>query len=141
MEYFDLLPKIKYSTEEFDIRNLFYKFDFIQTIPSKYLYSYRIADGENLETIAFEIYNDPVLWWLLAIINNITDVVFELPLSSEILQKIARDQSTIDDVLDMELFSTNYDILEIENDQKRLIKVLKPQYLKEVIVNLIREIK
>jgi len=140
MEYFDLLPKIAYSTEEFNIRNLFYKFDFIQTIPSKYLYSYRMTDGENLETIAFKVYDDPVLWWLLAIINNITDIIFELPLTSEILQKIAIDQSTIDGVFDIELFSDNYDILEQENDQKRLIKVLKPQYLKEVIVNLVREI-
>lgn len=140
MEYFELIPRIKYDPEEFDIRNLFYKFDFLTSIPDEYLYNYTIVDGEDLEKISFDTYNDSTIWWLLALINDITDVIFDLPLTSETLQLIAKDQSTTNGVLDLELFSTNYDLLEEENDTKRIIKILKPQYLKEVIVNIIREI-
>ena len=139
MEYFNLLPKINYDSKNYTIRNLFLKFDFVEDIPDKYLYNYILGDGENLETISFDIYRDPIYWWLLAIINDISDVVFDLPLTTDVLQRIATEQSTINDVLDLELFSINYDILEEENDLKRTIKVLKPQYLNEIIVNIIRE--
>lgn len=139
MEYFRLLPKINYDVKNYTIRNLFQKFDFTEAISDKYLYNYTLKDEENLETVSFDIYQDPIYWWLLAIINDISDVIFDLPLSTEILQRIARDQSMVNDVLDLELFSINYDILEKENDKKRTIKVLKPQYLNEVIVNIIRK--
>ena len=140
MEFFELLPTIIYDAEEFNIKNLFYRFDFLVPIPDKYMYNYTLVDGEDLETVAFKIYDDPLLWWLLALINNITDIIFDLPLTTEIIQHIARDQSEVEGVLDLELFSENYDILEEENDQKRIIKVLKTEYLKEVLVNIIGEI-
>lgn len=140
MKYFDLLPKVLYDNDLFSIRNLFYKFNFVEDIPIEYLYNYTIKDGESLETISFMEYNDPSLWWLLAIINDMRDIIFDMPLDSISLKKIATDQSTIDNVLDLNLFSTNYDILEAENDNKRIIKILKNKYLSDVLINIIREI-
>ena len=138
MEYFNFLPKITYDNI-YTIRNLFYKYYFSETIPSEYLYSYILADGESLESISFDVYNDINYWWLLAIINDIRDIIFELPLQTEVLQKIATDQSTIEGVLDLELFSENYDELETENDLKRNIKILKPIHLNDVLSNIIKE--
>lgn len=139
MQYFELLPIIVYD-EIYNIRNLFYKYDFIEKIPDEYLFNYVLNDGETLETVSFDNYNDPIYWWLLAIINDIRDIIFGLPLTTESLQLIAIEQSTIDSELDLELFSTNYDILETENDLKRNIKILKPQFLNEILTNIIREV-
>ena len=138
MKFFKLLPKINY--EEYKIRNLFYKFYFLIDIPNKYLYQYIIKDNENLESISFDIYNDSAYWWLLAIINDIRDIIFDLPLDVITLQKIATSESSPEGVLDLNLFSIAYDILEIENDLKRNIKILKPEFLNTVIGNIIKEV-
>ena len=57
MKYFELLPKISYSSI-YTIRNLFYKYDFVETIPNEYLYNYVINDGETLESISFDVYDE-----------------------------------------------------------------------------------
>ena len=138
MKYFDFLPTITYDGE-YTVKNLFYKYYFSEPIPNEYLYNYTLQDDETLESMSYEVYGDPVYWWLLAMINDIRDVIFEMPLNSTILQKIATDMSTTGGVLDLIEFSTNYDDLEIENDAKRNIKILKSEYLNNVLTNIIRE--
>lgn len=138
MQFFNFLPKITYDNV-YTIRNLFYKYYFSKSIPNEYLYNYILSDDESLETVSFDVYGDPNYWWLLAMINDIRDIIFDLPLNSIILQKIATDQSTINDVFEISLFSDNYDALEEENDLKRNIKILKPEYLNDVLTNMVRE--
>lgn len=137
MQFFNFLPDISYGI--YSSKNLFYKYYFSEKIPKEYLYSYILKDNESLETVSFDVYEDSVFWWLLALINDIRDIIFELPLSSIILQKIATEQSMVEGELDLELFSTNYDILEIENDLKRNIKILKPEYLNQILTSIVKE--
>lgn len=139
MKFFKFLPKITYDSI-YEIRNLFHKFYFKESIPNEYLYDYILKDGESLETVSFDIYDDPAYWWLLAVINDIRDIIFDLPLEAIVLQKIATEESTIGDVLDLVLFSEKYDELEIENDLKRNIKILKPEFLNTILTNIIKEV-
>ena len=137
MQYFSFLPKIEYDNV-YTIRNLFHKYYFSESIPDEYLYDYVLKDGENLETLSFDVYGDPVFWWLLALVNNIRDTIFDLPLNSTVLQKIATSKSTVNGSLNLETFSEIYDSLETENDQKRNIQILKFEYLNDVLTNMIR---
>lgn len=139
MKFFNFLPKIFYDNDIYEIRNLFYKFYFSETISDEYLYSYILKDNESLESLSFDIYNDSSFWWILALINNIRDIIFDLPLTSSTLQKIATEESSPGGVLDLVLFSENYDKLEISNDEKRNIKILKPEFLNECIANIIKQ--
>lgn len=138
MQFFSFIPIINY--DNYTIRNLFYKYYFANEIPEKYLYDYILKENECLESISFDVYNNSVFWYILAMINNIRDIIFDLPLSTSILQKIATEESTVAGVLDLVLFSENYDQLEIENDLKRNIKILKPEFLNNILTNFIKEI-
>ena len=137
MNFFKLLPQITYDGVL--IRNLFFKYYLITNIPDKYLATYNIKDGETLESIAEFIYGDTELWWVIAFINQIEDVIFDLPISQTAIQAMAKDQSTINGVLDMSLFSSTFDKLETENDAKRVIKVVKVDHLNRVLSDIIQK--
>jgi len=137
MNFFKLLPQITYDGVL--IRNLFFKYYLITDIPDKYLATYNIKDGETLESIAEFIYGDTELWWVIAFINQIEDVIFDLPISQTAIQAMAKDQSTINGVLDMSLFSSTFDKLETENDAKRVIKVVKVDHLNRVLSDIIQK--
>ena len=43
--------------------------------------NYDVADGERPEDIAFKLYGDPELHWIILMTNNITDRYYQWPLS------------------------------------------------------------
>lgn len=138
MKFFELLPRITYDSQ-YDIRNLFYKYYFPNDIDPIYLTTYRISDGESLESISHELYEDSSLWWLLAILNDIRDVIFDLPLDEDAIQEMAKDLSTINLVLDLSLYSTNYDTLTDENNDKRVIRVVRPEFIQKILTEIVRQ--
>lgn len=138
MKFFELLPRITYDSQ-YDIRNLFYKYYFQNDIDPIYLTTYRISDGESLESISHELYEDSSLWWLLAILNDIRDVIFDLPLDEDAIQEMAKDLSTINLVLDLSLYSTNYDTLTDENNDKRVIRVVRPEFIQKILTEIVRQ--
>jgi hypothetical protein len=91
MDYFENLPKINitYGNTTNLIRNLFFKITIGTTINEEFLIVYKINDGQTLEDIAEEVYGDSALWWVIAIINNIQDVYYDLPLDPNSVQTIA----------------------------------------------------
>lgn len=215
MDYFENLPKLDatYGKTTNSIRNLFFKIQVASTINSEYLIAYRIKDGQSLEDIANEVYGDTALWWVIALINNIADVFFDLPLSSTVLQTIAiakgktvngtitsggttsiinsniantytddyfnlatfqhltgtnamqeltitdydgqtgtfvfasasqinvGDTYIIEDApLDNSLFAEYYDLLEIHNENRRSINVLRPDYIPQFLSDVAQEV-
>lgn len=138
MKFFELLPTINYDNQ-YSIKNLFWKYYFPDDIDPIYLTTYRISEGQCLESISYELYEDSSLWWLLAILNDIRDVIFDMPLDEEALQDMAKDLSTVDDVLDLSLYSTNYDTLTDENDDKRVIRVIKPEFIQKILTEIVRQ--
>lgn len=139
MKYFELLPKITYG-DIYSIRNLNKKYYFLNDINPEYLSTYDISDGESLESICVDQYKDPSLWWLIAILNDIEDIIFDLPLTEEILQTIARDLATTDSVLDDTLYLEKYDLLVDENDTKRTIRIFKPEFIQKVLSEISKQV-
>jgi hypothetical protein len=138
MDLFELVPKIEYNNTH-EVRNIFYKYYLKTAIDEKFLFSYRVSQNESLESIAYDQYSDSSLWWIIAIINDIRDPLFELPLSESVIQNAARDQATIDGELDVELYVEIYDDLDEENDNKRVIKVVKPEFMSTVLAEIIKD--
>jgi len=139
MKLQDLIPNVVYDNDQYEFKNVFYKYRLATDIDDKYLQVYSISDGESLEKISYELYNDTVYFWTIIIINNIFDPIFDLPLPEDAIQATARDKSTIDGVLDLNLYSTNYDDLTTENDNKREVKVVKPEYLSQFLTEMVRQ--
>lgn len=138
MRYFELIPTINYNGDQ--VENLFYKIILDTEIPEQYISSYILSDWESLEDVSLYIYDDPIYWWVIAIMNNIHDVIYDLPIPQDSISEMAKDLATIDDVFVPPLFIEIYDELEKENDSKRNIKVLKGEYLNKFLSNIVRNI-
>lgn len=125
MKYFEMIPNIIYGNRQ--IVNLFYKYDFIKEINIEYLFNHEMQMGECLEDVSLKYYKTTELWWILAMINNIQDVFYDILLSDELIRDMARKQSTVDEILDQELFIEKYEFLSDENEKKRIIKILNEE--------------
>lgn len=144
MKYFTLLPKVEYA-DGIKARNLNWKYYFETEIDPAYLTTYRISDGENLESICYDLYKDTTLWWLIAILNGIRDVIFGLPISEEALQRFASDlaSETYDEETEetewLSEYTTQYDLLVDANDEKRVIRIIKPAFIQPILRQIIRQ--
>ena len=138
MKYFDLIPNVTFDDGTV-AKNLNYKFK-LQSLSDDYVTTYRIKDGECLESICKDLYDDASLWWVLSTINDIRDVIFDLPITEETIQRFTKDMSTENNVLNMTAFAENYDMLVAENDEKRTIKVIKPNLMQQIVKQIIRQV-
>ena len=133
------------------------------------LYSeYFVADGERPETIAERHFGSPELHWIILITNDVTDGLHGWPLSFSAFEEFINDkydnpgaihhyekvqssgpQTSIDYSHLIECNSTdpgaqavsNREYEQREQDKKRQIRILSPQYLaafEEEFVKLIR---
>ena len=133
------------------------------------LYSeYFVADGERPETIAERHFGSPELHWIILITNDVTDGLHGWPLSFSAFEEFMNDkydnpgaihhyekvqssgpQTSIDYSHLIECNSTdpgaqavsNREYEQREQDKKRQIRILSPQYLaafEEEFVKLIR---
>jgi hypothetical protein len=137
MDYFNLFPKMMHG--DFQVRNIFNKYILTTPLEEKYLYIRILSEHDSLETVAFEEYADSSLFWVLVIINDIRDMVFDLPLPDDVLQTIAKAMTIASEgFLDLTVFGVNYDALQAENDEKRKIKVLKADFINEFLSNILK---
>lgn len=91
MKYFENLPIIDINDKQF--RNLFQKV-VIDTIEDNELINYRIKDYETLNSISYDLYGTVDYWWVIALLNNIQDISFDIPLNNEQIETIANDLAT-----------------------------------------------
>ena len=54
--------------------------------------NYDVADGERPEDIAFKLYGDPELHWVILMTNNITDRYYQWPLTQPQFQEYIKDK-------------------------------------------------
>lgn len=114
---------------------------------------YMINNNETPEQIAYKIYKDPLLHWTILYINEISDVYSEWPLTEsklveycqdkygsslydtrwtvKIPEQIVMDRPLIEELygMDYAIDVTNWDYEVDKNEQKRFIKVIKPEYI------------
>jgi len=159
MKYFEtLIPTITNSDTYF---NLFLNIDIVDDIKQEYLFTHTILDGETLQDISYKYYDEPQMWWLICLINNIKDPFFDIAVSNEYLQKEAVEYATInpyfwdgsdsdlfwssnDDELfwyEQEDFIEEYETLDEINESKRTLQILKPTFLSTVISQIIDKVQ
>lgn len=138
MKYFRLLETIDHG--EFQVRDIFKKYILDDPIDLKHLFTKTMRDHETLESVALDEYGDPELYWVLVIINDIRDMVFDMPLPDSAIQEIARAMATDENgQLDLFEFSLAYDQLQDEQNEKRKIKVLKSAFINQFLSDALRK--
>ena len=122
--------------------------------------TYDVKNGETPENIAFKHFGDPALHWVILLTNNITDRYYDWPLSEQAFEDYVKDKySNPDGIHHYEITqssgkteSLDYShLVEVNSDtsgassvsnreyeqrlqdNKRLIKILKPEFLSEFI--------
>lgn len=119
----------------------------------KALDNYIIKDGETVEEIAEKFYGDPELHWLVMLANNRYNYIEDFPRTQLELDLYVEQKygNTADDIKEY-VFNgyivdstvvgaipyTNRQVEELENEQKRLIKIVPKVYLNQVLAEFER---
>lgn len=149
MKYFRQLPTIeyKYEGETYNIKNIFLKIGFINLYKQQnpeFFDKYFIKENDRPETIAYRYYGNQDLWWLIIILNDIKDPFFDWCLSSTELEEWSKYEAILEAGSDNYSEIRRSEILsdmKIENDKKREIYLLKPEYVNNLLVQLARSMR
>ena len=122
--------------------------------------TYDVKNGETPENIAFKHFGDPALHWVILLTNNITDRYYDWPLSEQAFEDYVKDKySNPDGIHHYEITQSSGKTTSLDNshlitvnsdasgatavsnrtyedrinENKRLIKILKPIYLDEYV--------
>lgn len=109
---------------------------------------YDVLDGETPEIVADRFYNNPTYHWVILHINDILDPRFDWPLSSASLVSYAQGKYSniyathhyedsngyiVESDTSGATPVSNFTYEDRLNDEKRRIKILKPQYVSTVV--------
>ena len=162
--YFSQFPTIPYDskgTGEFkDVKNLLRRVGIRQKVKSNSMLfdTYDIKNGETPESIAFKLYGDEELHWVVMLINNITDRFHDWPMSeAQFLNFINEKYSNPDAIHHYEIEQesgdtsikinigtsnadyssataiTNYEHEQEQQDVKRKIRLLDPSFIDDFV--------
>ena len=162
--YFSQFPTIPYDskgTGEFkDVKNILRRVGIRAKVKTNtMLYdTYDVKNGETPESIAFKLYDDAELHWVVMLVNNITDRFHDWPLSeAQFLNFVNEKYSNPDAIHHYEIEQesgdtsikinigtsnadyptataiTNYEYEQEEQDNKRKIRLLDPLYIEAFV--------
>lgn len=165
MDYFSYFNRITY--DNVNVPDIFRraKINDLIKMDAVYFTLYTIREGETPDIVAYNLYKNSNLYWIIMLTNNIINPQYDWPLSSQELDKMVDKkygslnsqalhhyETTKDDVLGIGVVVgedyegskraiSNYTYELRLNDAKRGIKVLRSEYLNEVISQFKQKIK
>jgi len=114
------------------IKNLFERKKFVEDYRERgaRFEKYTIGEGELIEDIAIRYYNSEDFWWVVALFNDIEDVMTEWPMTENQLHRLKELLVAKEDKYSS---SAYYNLLFEKNEEKRKINVLKREQLYDLI--------
>ena len=162
--YFDNFPTIPYDSEltgQFkDVKNLLRRVGVRAKVKSNasLFDTYDVKNGETPESIAFKLYGDAELHWVVMLLNDITDRYHDWPMSeAQFLQFVNEKYSNVDAVHHYEISQssgdtsvkinigtdntdyptataiTNFEHEQEQQDIKRKIRLLDPSFVTDFV--------
>jgi len=156
MSYFSKFQKISYN--DTSMTNLTQRVAIPEKIKNNkdLFFWYSVKDYDRPENVAFDYYGDSTYSWVILLMNDIVDPFYDWPLSpSEVVEyaknRYGQKESEYQGIHHWELGDewydsdpgqgaisvSNLDYENFDNEKRRLIKILYPQY----IVHLDRELE
>lgn len=165
MDYFSYFSKMKY--DGIVMPNMFKRAKIIEDIKqnSTYFIFYMVEEGETPDSVAFNMYNDSNLYWLIMLTNNMINPQFDWPLTSYELDilidkkygmtntyavhhyetvsgDVLGSGVTVDESYQGQKRSiTNHEHEMRNNEAKRGIRLIKPEYVNSVVDQFKEKIK
>ena len=162
--YFDNFPTIPYDSELTgqykDVKNLLRRVGIRAKVKANTLLfdTYDVRNGETPESLAFKLYGDAELHWVIMLINDITDRFHDWPLTeAQFLQFINDKYDDVNAIHHYEISQqsgdtkkkinigtdntdypaataiTNYEHEQEVQDNKRKIRLLDPSYIGQFV--------
>ena len=162
--YFDNFPTIPYDSELTgqykDVKNLLRRVGIRAKVKANTLLfdTYDVRNGETPESLAFKLYGDAELHWVIMLVNNITDRYHDWPMTeAQFLQFVKDKYDNVDAVHHYEITQTsgdtsikidvgtdntnysdatlitNYEYEQEQQDAKRKIRLLDPSYMSDFV--------
>tara|TARA_B100001769_G_scaffold37078_1_gene24994 strand:+ start:413 stop:940 length:528 start_codon:yes stop_codon:yes gene_type:complete len=162
--YFDNFPTIPYDSELTgqykDVKNLLRRVGIRAKVKANTLLfdTYDVRNGETPESLAFKLYGDAELHWVIMLVNNITDRYHDWPMTeAQFIQFVKDKYANIDDTHHYEITQTsgdtsikidvgtdntdypsatlitNYEYEQEQQDAKRKIRLLDPSYIADFV--------
>jgi len=142
LSYFDYFENV--VVNEIQIKNIFDNISMKQIYHDDLAKKKEIFDNvpfnedDSLETLAYKLYEDKQLWWVITVSNQTKDYLYDFPLKSVELR--AYHRKYVDNLNDENEGQTGYPLtlddeqtiwlaMVDENETKRIIKALKRRYL------------
>tara|TARA_Y100000310_G_C20672485_1_gene811062 strand:- start:1245 stop:1754 length:510 start_codon:yes stop_codon:yes gene_type:complete len=161
MPFFEAFPTIQYDVVGLknykEIRDILVRTQFKERVKQNHgaFEKYDVKDGETPEMIAFEQYGHPQLHWIVLYFNDIVDPFYEWPLSLRDFDKWVMDKYTnpnavhhyevaqssgvttkmlkVESTVSGATAVTNYEYEEAEQNKKKQIKLLKREFVAQVV--------
>ena len=162
--YFDNFPTIVYDAEKEgvfkDVKNLLRRVGIRAKVRANTLLfdTYDVRNGETPESLAFKLYGDAELHWVIMLVNNITDRYHDWPMTEAQFLQFVKDKYTdVNGVHHYEITQTsgdtsikidvgtdntnypsatlitNYEYEQEQQDTKRKIRLLDPAYIGDFV--------
>jgi len=162
--YFNNFPTIPYDSEltgEYkDVKNLLRRVGIRAKVKANTLLfdTYDVRNGETPESLAFKLYGDAELHWVIMLVNNITDRYHDWPMTeAQFIQFVKDKYANIDGTHHYEITQTsgdtsikidvgtnntdypsatlitNYEYEQEQQDVKRKIRLLDPSYIADFV--------
>ena len=162
--YFDNFPTIIYDSEKEnvfkDVKNLLRRVGIRAKVKSNALLydTYDVKNGETPESLAFKLYGDAELHWVIMLLNDITDRYHDWPMTEAQFSQFVQDkydnvdgthhyeisQSSGDTSIKIDVGTsntnypsatliTNYEYEQSQQDSKRKIRLLDPAFVADFV--------
>ena len=162
--YFDNFPTIIYDSEKEnifkDVKNLLRRVGIRAKVKSNALLydTYDVKNGETPESLAFKLYGDAQLHWIIMLVNDITDRYHDWPMTEAQFSQFVQDkydnvdgthhyeisQSSGDTSIKIDVGTsntnypsatliTNYEYEQSQQDSKRKIRLLDPSFVADFV--------
>jgi hypothetical protein len=163
-EFFRDYPRVKFEKEM--LKDITIRLDFIRKIKDNIsLFQYvQVTEGQRPEDIAFALYDDPNLYWIILFLNDMIDPYFDWPLTDKQLMTFVKEKYGVSEAYTAHHYETtsssdlgagvwvdfgtsfssavsNWDYEHELNEEKRKIKVIKPRYIAQIIREYQQELR
>ena len=124
--YFDKFPTIPYDSqgngETKDVTNLLRRVAVRAKIRTNALLydTYDVKEGETPESIAYKLYDNTELHWVILLVNNITDRYHQWPMTTPQFQAYVNDKYTNPDA------THHYEVVQDSGDTTKKIEIFNP---------------
>jgi len=149
---FSQYPKIN------DVVNIAIRVDFVNRIKSNFvLFEYNhIKNEQTPEQMAYEIYGDPQLYWIILMVNDIDDLYTGWCMSDDQIYQYTSNKYGVENIYSIHHYEdsdgdwtssvttspvSNLSYEQTLNENKRKIKIVKKDYISQILSELKIELR